>query len=162
MELLIIILLTIIVLLIFLLFKKERVFGINIDHKKNKDQFTNPTKTNPVMNVLLPQISDEPKRKPAAPAYNPAVEKEINKSTIDFVDKNLGGNDVDKKLFASLGDSFNFEVGAMNRFYATPSTTVPNDQGGFAEFCYGNMTSCKEGNPITCSRDLPRMGSVYN
>jgi|TARA_B100001094_G_scaffold269032_1_gene273024 two-component system phosphate regulon sensor histidine kinase PhoR len=39
MELLIIILLTIIVLLIFLLFKKERVFGINIDHKKNKDQF---------------------------------------------------------------------------------------------------------------------------
>lgn len=39
MELLIIILLTIIVLLIFLLFKKERVFGINNDHKKNKDQF---------------------------------------------------------------------------------------------------------------------------
>jgi hypothetical protein len=131
-------------------------------YEKNKDQFTNPTQNNPVMNVLLPQISEDPKRKPAAPAYNPAVEKQINQSTIDFVDETLGGNDVDKKLFASLGDSFNFEVGAMNRFYATPSTTIPNDQGGFAEFCYGNMTSCKEGNPLTCTNNPPRIGSVYN
>ena len=32
------------------------------------------------MNVLIPQIYYDPKRKPAAPAFNPSVEKEINKS----------------------------------------------------------------------------------
>ena len=43
-----------------------------------KCNFTNPTEKNPVMNVLLPEIKDDPKRKMAAPAYNRAVEKQIN------------------------------------------------------------------------------------
>ena len=43
-----------------------------------KSNFTNPTNKNPFMNVLLPEIKDDPKRKMAAPAYNPAVEKKIN------------------------------------------------------------------------------------
>ena len=30
-------------------------------------------------------------------------------------------------------------------FHTMPSTTNPNDQRAFAEFCYGNMKSCKEG-----------------
>ena len=30
-------------------------------------------------------------------------------------------------------------------FHTMPSTTNPNDQTAFAEFCYGNMKSCKEG-----------------
>ena len=32
------------------------------------------------MNVLLPEIKDEPKRKPAAAAFNKEVEKEIDKA----------------------------------------------------------------------------------
>ena len=44
----------------------------------------------------------------------------------------------------------------MRNFYATANTTVPKDQKGFAEFCYGDMTSCKEGDPIACSRWDPR------
>ena len=147
--------------------KKER-HGLKIKeaftnpqtYNKYKDHFTIPNKENPVMNVLLPEIKYDPQRKPAAPAYNPQVEKEINQSTIDFVESNLGGKDIDKKLFTSLGDSFNFEVGAMNRFYANPSTTIPNDQHGFTEFCYGNMQSCKDGDILACSKNPPRIGAV--
>ena len=54
-----------------------------------KCNFTNPTQKNPVMNVLLPEIKDDPKRKMAAPAYNRAVEKQINNETEDFVISNF-------------------------------------------------------------------------
>ena len=51
----------------------------------------------------------------------------------------------------------------MQTFYATANTRVPNDQEGFANFCYGDMISSKEGNPLALERsNLPRMGSVYN
>ena len=33
-----------------------------------KKNYTHPTKSNPLMNVLLPEIVDNPKRPPAAPA----------------------------------------------------------------------------------------------
>lgn len=142
--------------------KGKEAFTNPSTYKKYKKNFTQPTKQNPLMNVLLPEIKYDPNRKPAAPAYNPAVEKEINDSTKEFVGGTLGGNDVQKKLFASLGDNFEFEVGSMNRFYANPATTIPNDQGGFADFCYGSMISCKEGNDLACARDAPRLGSVIN
>jgi hypothetical protein len=48
----------------------------------------------------------------------------------------------------------------MRNFYSTPNTTIPNDQKAFAEFCYGDMISCKEGNPIACAQWEPRLGSV--
>jgi hypothetical protein len=32
--------------------------------------------------------------------------------------------------------------------------TIPNDQGAFAEFCYGSMISCKEGNNFACARNM--------
>ncbi len=133
-------------------------------YSKLKDNFTNPTVDNPVMNVLLPEIKYNPDRKAAAPAYNRAVEKQINKCTEKSVVKQLGGNnETEKKLFANLGDSFNFENDAMHTFYATANTRVPNDQEGFANFCYGDMISSKEGNPLALERNnLPRMGSVYN
>lgn len=142
--------------------KGKEAFTNPSTYKKYKKDFTQPTEKNPLMNVLLPEIKYDPKRKPAAPAYNPAVEKEINNSTKEFVGGTLGGNDVQKKLFASLGDNFEFEVGAMNRFYANPATTIPNDQGGFADFCYGSMISCKEGNDLACARNAPILGSVIN
>ena len=112
-------------------------------YEKIKTNFTQPTKKNPLMNVLLPEIQDEPKRKPAAPAFNSKVEKEINEKTAD------------PRLFLDLGDKINFN-NTMRNFYATANTTVPNDQKGFAEFCYGNMPSCKEGDGLQCVKDNPR------
>jgi hypothetical protein len=63
-------------------------------------------------------------------------------------------------LFSTLGDSFEFEDFAQHTFFATPNTTIPNDQHGFAEFCYGDMVSGKEGNDFALMRNNPRIGSI--
>jgi hypothetical protein len=132
-----------------------------------KPNLTTPTVANPMMNVLLPEIAYNPERKQAAPAYNPKVEKEINHSTevatvLDFEPKTLTeAEKLRKKLFADLGDKYEFDD-SMRSFYTNPSTTIPNDQKAFAEFCYGSMISCKEGNEFACQRFNPVLGSVIN
>jgi hypothetical protein len=40
----------------------------------------------------------------------------------------------------------------MINFNTNPNTQIPNDQAGFADFCYGNMPSCKEGNEFACMK----------
>ena len=126
-----------------------------------KDSFTNPSEKNPFMNVLLPEINDDPKRKMAAPAYNRAVEKKINNKTEDFVASDFDDDlKIKKKLFSNLGDSFEFEEFGQYNFYATPNTKIPNDQKGFAEFCYGDMISAKEGNQTALIKNVPRIGSI--
>tara|TARA_B100000424_G_C22945740_1_gene503434 strand:- start:2606 stop:3310 length:705 start_codon:yes stop_codon:yes gene_type:complete len=126
-----------------------------------KDEFTNPSEKNPFMNVLLPEIKDNPKRKMAAPAYNKAVEKKINNKTEEFVVSDFDNDPkLKKKLFSNLGDSFEFEEFAQYNFYATPNTKIPNDQKGFAEFCYGDMISAKEGNETALIKNAPRIGSI--
>ena len=54
-----------------------------------------------------------------------------------------------------MGSNFEFEQ-SLRPFHSTPSTTIPNDQGAFAEFCYGSMISCKEGNEFACARNHAR------
>jgi len=107
-----------------------------------KSHFTQPTVQNPLMNVQLPEIKYNPKRKIAAPSFNPAVENEINESV---------KQSLDKRLFQNLGDSINFDS-SMRGFYTTANTQIPNDQRGFAEFCYGDMKSCKEADAIQCEK----------
>ena len=70
-------------------------------------------------------------------------------------DAHPGQSKITDKLYQSLGDNLAFEQ-SMRPFYSTPSTTIPNDQGAFADFCYGSMVSCKEGNPFACARNLAR------
>ena len=59
------------------------------------------------------------------------------------------------KLFKDAGSELMFEQ-SLRPFNSNPSTTIPNDQAGFAEFCYGSMISCKEGNQFACARNLAR------
>ena len=125
---------------------KEGFTNVN-NYEKHKGSFTKPTKNNPLMNVLLPQIQDNPERKMAAPAFNRKVEKEINKKA--------GNVGPDPRLFLDLGDSISFEQ-SMRNFYSTPNTKVCNDQTAFAKFCYGDMPSCKEGSEFQCLKDNPR------
>ena len=99
------------------------------------------------MNVMLPEIKYNPTRNAAAPSFNPVVEKEINESA--------GNVGIDPRLFVDLGDKLSFE-NSMRQFYPTANTSVPNDQTAFAEFCYGNMPSCKEGDGLQCIKDNPR------
>ena len=104
------------------------------------------------MNVMLTDIHDNPEKKPAAPSYNPVVTENINNATKKMVSDNFNDPTIEDRLFKDLGDNFSFDQ-SMRTWYATPNTQVPNDQKKFAEFCYGGMASCKEGNEIACSRN---------
>ena len=118
--------------------------------------FDTPKANNPYNNVLITDIVDNPNKLPALPAYYPETEKEILDKTKEAIQKmNPTFPNMAEKLFASLDDHFEFEQSAR-QFYSNPSTTIPNDQGAFAEFCYGEMISCKEGNMFACARDAPR------
>lgn len=127
----------------------------NLNLFNNKKNYTNPTKKNPLMNVLLPEINDNPNRNAALPAFNPIVENNINNKTKEMVvDKFNNNKNIDKRLFKDLGDNFEFDM-SMRQWYSTPNTKVMNDQKEFAEFCYGDMISCKEGNELACTRNAP-------
>jgi hypothetical protein len=133
-----------------------------------KSDYTNPAQNNPMMNVLLPEISYDPNRSEAAPSYNPEVEKHLNNKTKDYVVDTTFGDGTKKqqeyirrKLFSDLGDNYDFDF-SMRNFYTNPNTTIPNDQGGFANFCFGDMISAKEGNDYALGRWFPRIGGVYN
>ena len=123
--------------------------------------FQAPTPQDPLMNVLLTDIQDRPNRPAAEPAFTPQVERDINQSTQTFVVNDMDGNnaDLEDRLFRDLGDNYEFS-NSMRNYFATPNTRIPNDQHAFAEFCYGSMISCKEGNMMACARANPVLGSI--
>ena len=71
------------------------------------------------------EYKENPHRKPAAPAYNDQVHKEINENATTQ----------DKRLFKNLGDNLSFE-NSMRNFYAMPNTQIPNNQKEFAELLF--------------------------
>ena len=86
------------------------------------------------------------------PAYNQEVEAQINNSVKESI-QNIYPDipNIKDKLFKNLGEEMEFEQ-SMRQFYSNPSTTLPNDQTAFAQFCYGNMLSCKDGDSIACGQ----------
>jgi hypothetical protein len=120
------------------------------------ETFDAPTDTNPFSNVLLPDYDYNVQKKPAPPSFNVNVQNTILAQAKQLViDQNPGQPDIAKKLFTDLGEQFEFEQ-SLQPFYSNASTTIPNDQAGFADFCYGSMVSCKEGNLFSCARNLDR------
>lgn len=97
---------------------------------------TVPTKQNPLMNVLLPELNGNPKRKSALKSYEPETEKAINEKVKSGIP--------DPAIYKGLNNEMTLDY-SMRNFYTTANTTVPNDQEGFGEFCYGNMVSAKDG-----------------
>ena len=112
-----------------------------------KSEYKEGNKKNPFSNVLLTQISDEPDRKPAPPAFNPDVEENITKNTKKAVQfMNSGIKNTNNQLYQGLWEKF--ELDQSNRaFYSTANTKVCNDQGAYAEYLYGNMPSGKSSGP---------------
>jgi len=99
--------------------------------------YTKPTAENPFMNVTLADYMDNVNRGPAEPyAENNSTSEQIKK-------------DIDNKyltnLYKDASDLFGRD-GGERQFYTNPATTIPNDQGKFAQWLYGNMPSCKENN----------------
>lgn len=108
-----------------------------------KNEYSNPTKNNPMMNVLLTDIHKKPVKKEAAPSFTKPVENEINQKVKD---------NLDPRLFKDLGDNIVFEQ-SMRNFYTMPNTEIVNDQEAFAKFCYGGMESCKDGDVDACTKN---------
>lgn len=118
--------------------------------------FKAPEAGNPFGNVLVSDYLYNPKRKPAPPAYNANVAKDIVEKAKECVRRNNPDQpDITEKLFQDLGDEYVFEQ-SLRQFTSTPSTTIPNDQEAFMDFCYGGMTSCKEGNAFACAKNTWR------
>lgn len=116
--------------------------------------YTMPSKKNPLMNVLPAEIIDDPTRKEAAPSFNKDVVSTIDNDVKDFVAGNFEDPSIKDKLFHDLGDNFTFDR-SMRQWYSTANTQIPNDQKSFAEWCYGDMVSCKEGHELACTRSAP-------
>ena len=118
--------------------------------------FQAPTPENPFGNVLVSDYDYNVNKKPAPPTYNRNVQNDVLLQAKQVVrDVNGDQPEVIDKLFQDLGEQYVFEQ-SLRPFYSNPNTTIPNDQQAFAEFCYGSMVSCKEGNKFACARNLAR------
>ena len=155
-----------------------------------RGDFNTPTPTNPLMNVMLPEIKYAPDRANAMPAFSPEVEAQINESTKAYISTNFDASSRNTvkpvgsdSALANASASENSQQSeqetrdiynklfsnlgdscefehSMRNFYATPNTRVDNDQDAFAKFCYGDMRSCKEGDEFACSRNSTRIGQI--
>ena len=118
--------------------------------------FDQPTENNPFANVLMTDYDYNPNKKPAPPSYNENVNQEILNQAKKLVNNaNPTQPNIADKLFRGLGEEMEFQQ-SLRQFTSNPSTTIPNDQKGFAEFCYGEMISAKEGNMFSLARNLSR------
>ena len=153
------------------------IYAVHFYHNKRKEQFENPvdevldthgietddvfaepTSSNPFGNVLVSDVMLNPDKKPAPPAFNANVNESIIEQTKKMVeDHHPSQPDIREKLFKDLGEELTLEQ-SLRQFHSNPNTSVVNDQTGFAEFCYGNMVSCKEGNLFACTKNA----SNYN
>lgn len=124
------------------------------------DVFDTPDSSNPFSNVLVTDYDYNPNKKPAPPAFNQNVNADILSQAKQFVNNaNPDQPNIADKLFKDLGEQLEFEQ-SLRPFNSNPATTIPNDQGAFADFCYGSMISCKEGNKFACARNTSHY-SIY-
>lgn len=115
--------------------------------------YQQPTPENPFGNVLVTDYEGNPHKLAAPPASNPNVQILIEQNAKKMVQEvNPGQPNIGDKLFRDINEQLSFEQ-SMRPFHSNATTTIPNDQGAFAQFCYGDMISCKEGNLVACSRN---------
>jgi hypothetical protein len=121
-----------------------------------RTDFIAPSAINPLNNVMLTDYEFNPNKQPAPPAFTKSVNDAIlEKTKQEIASQYPTQPNIDKKLFHDLVDDFDFEQ-SMRPFYSTAITTIPNNQAAFANFCYGEMISCKEGDGIACGKTFPR------
>jgi|TARA_Y200000002_G_C22643485_1_gene648113 hypothetical protein len=115
------------------------------DMQKKINEYKKPTVNNPLGNVLLTDIQDNPQRKAAPPSFYENVHDDINNKTKEMIKEiNKNNVDIEKKLFQDLGNNTAFDY-SMRNFYSTANTEIPSDQKSFTEYLYGDMKSTKDG-----------------
>ena len=96
------------------------------DGRKNpgfmRPVYQKPNYDNPMGNVLMSDYTEQPDRPGAA--FYPNVRGQVRK----FLDDSFPQD---------VADVYGHRNQAASRFYSMPVTTIPGDQTGFAEACYG-------------------------
>lgn len=94
----------------------------------NQPECIAPTRNNPFMNVLQNEYVDNPTRPPACDY------EEVK----DEVEENWNHN-----LYKDVGEAIWDRVNSQRQWYTMPYTTIPNDQGSFANWLYKTGPTCK-------------------
>lgn len=98
---------------------------------------TPPTSRNPFMNILLDEIKYNPTRPSAASVQDPAVSQVMD--------------DYFRIQWHSDPTDVYGKKQSQRQFITQPSTTIPNDQGSFADWLYRIPgKTCKEGGRNAC------------
>ena len=99
--------------------------------------YTPPTSRNPFMNILLDEYKYHPDRPPAAPVSHPDVEQVMD--------------DYFRIQWHSDPTDVYGKKQSQRQFITQPSTSIPNDQGAFANWLYKIPgKTCKEGGRQAC------------
>lgn len=102
--------------------------------------------SNPFGNVMVPEYGTASAERAAAPErQTEQIYDKVKSNTIKLFqnEDEIEDGEIKDKLFASLGDNYMF-ASSMRNYVTNPNTSVMNNQGAFAEFCYGKMGSVKE------------------
>lgn len=128
------------IVILYMYNKKEGMF--NPYYKVTDQQPID--ENNPFGNVLMSDYKYNPNKQDSNPpnSYSPSLEQKINSKVMDFVIQENHDNSDIHKLFNDTGDHFTFEQN-LRQFSSNPSTTIPNNQAKFLEYCYGTLPSEK-------------------
>lgn len=104
---------------------------------KPKYQYHESTVANPLSNVLLTDIVDNPERSSGEPVSYQTTTSNIDAQTQKH-NKHISGKNYD------LWERFDAD-NSNRAFYTTANSRIVNDQDGFVDFLYGDMKSSKAG-----------------
>jgi len=140
-KLIIVVLGLIVIASIVLLYMKNNKEGMFSPYYKINDQ-QKIEENNPFGNVLMDDYKYNPNKKANDTEYSPNLEQKINTKIKDFIVQENSDNNEIYNLFNNVGDQFTFEQN-LRQFNTNPSTTIPNKQDDFLNFCYGTLPSEK-------------------
>lgn len=103
----------------------QRLNQVNLPRRKSDYFNTSDSNNNPLKNNTIPEYGNQPEFSEATPSNN---------ETTKFVKG---------KIFQQASD-FIFDTGTR-QYHTMPNTSIPNEQTGFANWCYGSETNCKAG-----------------
>ena len=105
-----------------------------------KNMVEKPTPSNPFMNPLTSDFGTDNKTKKALDAE--LYGEDLNNNVKNLILELNKDNQDKTKLFDNLEKNEVFD-NSMRQFHINPSTTFPNDQKDFLDFCYGSMPTNK-------------------
>ena len=99
-----------------------------------------PTINNPFMNPTILDYQTNNNTIKACDIDNKKINNQINKN-------------FNKRIYKDVNDIYSRKT-SERQFYTVPSTIIPNDQEGYANWLYHRGKTCKENNGIQCSNNI--------